>query len=138
MGQIKGILEVCQVSSKGEDTRCAITFLPVSQNKNDGKIQISQREIAKAKAYMIFRDLANEEVVVMRDRTNERKASDDYLKTLEAVKKQYQQYVEISGLYTLPIQREEKPIQYQPPSLKHPLTKNKIRIMQNEVNVLAR
>ena len=72
----------------------------------------------------------------MRDRT--KKVSDDYLKTLEEVKKQYRQYVEISGLYTLPIQREEEPIQYQPPSLEHPLTTNKIRIMENEVNVLAR
>ena len=70
--------------------------------------------------------------------TKKEKASDDYLKTLEEVKKQYQQYVEISGLYTLPIQREEEPIQYQPPSLEHPLTTNEIRIMQNEVNVLAR
>ena len=35
------------------------------------------------------------------------KRSLDYLKTLEEVKKQYQQYVEISGLYTLPIQQEE-------------------------------
>ena len=59
----------------------------------------------------------------MSDRT-EKNVSDDYLKTLEEVKKQYQQYVEISGLYTLPIQQEEGPIQYQPPSLEHPLTTN--------------
>ena len=34
---------------------------------------------------------------------------DDYLKTLEEVKKQYQEYVEVSKLYELPIQKEEKP-----------------------------
>ena len=34
--------------------------------------------------------------------------SDDYLKTLEEVKKQYQQYVEVSELYKLPIQKEEE------------------------------
>lgn len=60
----------------------------------------------------------------MCDRTKKEKISDDYLKTLEKVKEQYQQYVEISGLYTLPIQQEEEPIQYQPPSLENPLTTN--------------
>ena len=40
---------------------------------------------------------------------------DDYLKTLEEVKKQYQQYVEVSELYKLPMQKAEKPVQYQPP-----------------------
>ena len=60
----------------------------------------------------------------MCDRTKKEKISDDYLKTLEQVKEQYQQYVEISGLYTLPIQQEEEPIQYQPPSLENPLTTN--------------
>ena len=53
---------------------------------------------------------------------------DDYLRTLEEVKKQYQQYVEVSELYTLPIQKEEEPVQYQPPSPEHPLTTNTIRI----------
>ena len=72
----------------------------------------------------------------MCDRTKKEKISDDYLKTLEKVKEQYQQYVEISGLYTLPIQQEEEPIQYQPPSLENPLTTNTIRITQNEMNVL--
>ena len=64
----------------------------------------------------------------MRDRTKKEKVSDDYLKTLEEVKKQYQQYVEISGLYTLPIQKEEETPQYLPPSLENPLTTNTIRI----------
>ena len=57
-----------------------------------------------------------------------RKTSADYLETLEEVKKQYQQYVEVSGLYELPIQKEEEVIQYQPPSPEHPLTTNRIPI----------
>ncbi len=54
--------------------------------------------------------------------------SDDYLNTLEEVKKQYQQYVEVSELYKLPTPKEEEPIQYEPPSIEHPLTTNTIRI----------
>ena len=57
-----------------------------------------------------------------------RKTSADYLQTLEEVKKQYQQYVEVSGLYELPIQKEEEVIRYQPPSPEHPLTTNRIPI----------
>ena len=49
-----------------------------------------------------------------------------YLKMLEEVKKQYQQYVEVSELYELPIQKEEEPVQYQPASPEHPLTTNRI------------
>ena len=64
----------------------------------------------------------------MRERTETENISDDYLKTLEEVKEQYQQYVEVSELYTLPIQKEEEPVQYQPPSPEHPLTTNTIRI----------
>lgn len=78
------------------------------------------------KACLFFRNLTSQEVAVMR--TKKEKISDDYLKTLEKVKEQYQQYVEISGLYTLPIQQEEEPIQYQPPSLENPLTTNTTRI----------
>ena len=52
--------------------------------------------------------------------------TEDYLKTLEKVKKQYQQYVEVSELYTLPIQKEEETVQYQPASPEHPLTSNMI------------
>ena len=54
--------------------------------------------------------------------------TEDYLKTLEEVKKQYQQYMEVSELYTLPIQREEKPIEYQPASLEQPLTTNSAHV----------
>ena len=55
-------------------------------------------------------------------------ASNDYLRTLEKVKKQYQQYVEVSELYTLPIHKEEETIRYRPPSPENPLTTNEIRI----------
>lgn len=54
--------------------------------------------------------------------------SDDYLKVLEEVKKQYQQYVEVSGLYELPTQKESETIQYHSPSLEHPLTTNRARV----------
>ncbi len=63
----------------------------------------------------------------MSKRTKTEDVSDDYLKTLEEVKKQYQQYVEVSELYKLPMQKEEEPLQYQPPSIEHPLTTNTIR-----------
>ena len=55
-------------------------------------------------------------------------ASDDYLKTLEEVKKQYQQYVEVSELYKLPITKQESRVQYRPPSPQYPLTMNRIRV----------
>lgn len=64
----------------------------------------------------------------MSERAKADKVSDDYLKTLERVKKQYEQYVEVSGLYELPVQKEEEAIQYQAPSPEHPLTTNTIRI----------
>ena len=54
--------------------------------------------------------------------------TEDYLKTLEEVKKQYQQYVEVSELYELPIHEEEEAVLYQPPSQDYPLTTNTIRI----------
>ena len=63
----------------------------------------------------------------MSEETKTENVSDDYLKTLEKVKKQYQQYVEVSELYKLPVQKEEEPVQYQPPSIEHPLTTNTIR-----------
>ena len=56
----------------------------------------------------------------MREKTKTENVSDDFLKTLEEVKKQYQQYVEVSELYALPIQKEEEPVQYEPPSPEHP------------------
>ena len=54
--------------------------------------------------------------------------SDAYLRTLEEVKKQYQQYVEVSKLYELPIYKEDPPVQYAPPSLDNPLTTDTFRI----------
>ena len=53
---------------------------------------------------------------------------DDYLKTLEEVKKQYQQYVEVSELYRLPTPKDDGPVQNRPPSPDNPLTTNTIRI----------
>jgi len=64
----------------------------------------------------------------MKMKIEDKKTLDDYLKTLEKVKKQYQQYVEVSELYTLPVQREQESIQYKPPSLEYPLTTNTIRV----------
>ena len=64
----------------------------------------------------------------MSERAETDKVSNDYLKTLERVKKQYEQYVEVSELYKLPIQKEEGTIQYQSPSPEHPLTTNTIRL----------
>ena len=54
--------------------------------------------------------------------------TDDYLNTLKEVEQQYQQYMDVSELYKLPIQPEQEPIQYQPPSLEHPLTTNTVHI----------
>ena len=64
----------------------------------------------------------------MPERTEMENVSDDYLKTLEEVKKQYQQYVEVSELYTLPIQKAEEETQYQPPTPERPLTTNTFHI----------
>lgn len=64
----------------------------------------------------------------MLEKTEAKKLSDDYLETLEEVKKQYRQYVEVSELYKLPIHKEEQTVQYQPPSPEHPLTTNRIRL----------
>ena len=64
----------------------------------------------------------------MGERTETEAVLDDYLKTLEEVKKQYQEYVEVSKLYELPIQKEEKQVNYQPPSIEHPLTTSTIPI----------
>ncbi len=64
----------------------------------------------------------------MPKKTERERISNEYLKTLEEVKKQYQQYVEVSELYDLPTQKKEETIQYEPPSPEHPLTTNTIRI----------
>lgn len=50
--------------------------------------------------------------------------SEQYLETLEEVKRQYQQYLEVSRIYELPVfQKNEEP-QHPVPSLEHPLTTN--------------
>lgn len=51
--------------------------------------------------------------------------SEDYLRTLERVKEQYQQYVEVSELYKLPIRKEETTVEYRPPSPENPLNSNR-------------
>lgn len=56
------------------------------------------------------------------------KSSNDYLKTLEKVKKQYQEYLEVSKIYELPTFEQEKTREHQPPSPEHPLTTNSFRI----------
>ena len=55
--------------------------------------------------------------------------NNDYLETLEKAKKQYQEYVEVSGLYNLPTsKREEKSMEISPPSYDNPLTTNTFRL----------
>lgn len=61
----------------------------------------------------------------MSEKTTSDKVTADYLKTLEEVKRQYKQYVEVSRLYELPAQKEES-VQYLPPSAERPLTTNKL------------
>ena len=61
-------------------------------------------------------------------KTSSHAGKDDYLETLERVKKQYQQYVEVSRLYELPLQKAEEETQYQPPSPENPLTMNTFRV----------
>ena len=63
----------------------------------------------------------------MPERSERGRTSDDYLRTLEEVKKQYEQYMEVSELYKLPVQRAEEETLYHPPSPEHPLTTNSIR-----------
>lgn len=52
----------------------------------------------------------------------------DYLETLEEIKKQYQQYVEVSELYKLPTSKGEEQIEYRSPSPDNPLTTNTFSI----------
>ena len=53
----------------------------------------------------------------------EQKVSDDYLKTLEKVKEQYEQYLYVGEAYELNFGREEL-TDPQPPSPDRPLTTN--------------
>lgn len=64
----------------------------------------------------------------MAKRTKSKKVSGDYLETLEEVKKQYQQYVEVSELYNLPTHKNEESVRYHPASPEHPLTTNSSRL----------
>ena len=62
--------------------------------------------------------------------TKKNKTTADYLETLEELKKQYQQYLEVSRLYELPTFQEAKGPEIQPASLEHPLTTNTISVKQ--------
>ena len=64
----------------------------------------------------------------MNKESENEKVMDGYLSSLEEVKKQYQQYIEVSRLYELPAPKGEKVIEYRPPSQEHPLTTNAIYI----------
>lgn len=52
----------------------------------------------------------------------------EYLETLEKVKRQYQQYLEVSRIYELPVFQEKEEPQHLIPSLEHPLTINTFRV----------
>ena len=56
----------------------------------------------------------------MNKQTSE-KISNDYLETLEKVKEQYQQYIEVSRLYELPTSNTEQQVKYQPPTFDNSL-----------------
>ena len=68
--------------------------------------------------------LGTQKVAIMNEQTSE-KISGDYLETLEKVKEQYQQYIEVSRLYELPTSKTEQQVEYQPPTFDNPLTTNK-------------
>ena len=65
----------------------------------------------------------------MTEQSGSDRVSNDYLETLEKVKQQYQQYVEVSRLYELPTgPEEEKPPKRPPPSRENPLTTDRLRL----------
>ena len=52
----------------------------------------------------------------------------DYLEVLEEVKEQYQQYIEVSGIYDLNRLLEPKDEEYLPPTPENPLATNKFEV----------
>ena len=56
------------------------------------------------------------------------KGTDEYLAVLEEVKDQYQQYIEVSGLYELNRLLEKKDEEFLSPTPENPLTTNKIKM----------
>ena len=64
----------------------------------------------------------------MDEKTETEPVPDDYLKMLEKVKEQYQQYLEVSEVCEFVMYLEEKPVRYLPPTPEHPLNTNGIRI----------
>ena len=59
------------------------------------------------------------------------KPLDDWQETLEKAKEQYQQYLDVSGLYELPSVQKDPEIIYQSPTPEYPLTDNKITLRGN-------
>ena len=56
------------------------------------------------------------------------KTTIDYLAEMEKAKKQYEQYIETSQIYQLPIFQSKPEPQYAPPSIENPLTTNQITL----------
>ena len=56
------------------------------------------------------------------------KTTSNYLAEMESAKKQYEQYIEISQIYQLPIFQSVQEPQYAPPSIENPLTTNQITL----------
>lgn len=61
-------------------------------------------------------------------RNTREKGTDEYLAVLEEVKDQYQQYIEVSGLYELNRLLEHKDEEFLSPTPENPLTTNKIKV----------
>ena len=57
----------------------------------------------------------------------------DYLDVLEEVKEQYQQYIEVSGIYDLNRLLEPKDEEYLPPTPENPLATNKFVMKQSAI-----
>ena len=49
----------------------------------------------------------------------------EFVELLEDARRKYQEYLELSKVYELP-DRQERAVQYEPPTPKNPLTKNGI------------
>lgn len=61
------------------------------------------------------------------------KGTDEYLDVLEELNDQYQQYVDVSGLYELNRLLEQKVEEFLPPTPENPLTTNKIKVKSNAI-----
>ena len=54
------------------------------------------------------------------------KTTIDYLAEMKKAKKQYEQYIETSQIYQLPIFQSMQEPQYAPPNIENPLTTDKV------------